>query len=37
MASRLPNARFELVPGIGHMIFDQTRPALDWLVAGSPA
>jgi pimeloyl-ACP methyl ester carboxylesterase len=33
MAARIPNAEFELVPGIGHMIFDQVRPALDWLVA----
>jgi pimeloyl-ACP methyl ester carboxylesterase len=34
MAARIPNARFELVPGEGHMIFGQTRAAFEWLAAG---
>jgi pimeloyl-ACP methyl ester carboxylesterase len=37
VASRLPNARFELLEGGGHLLDDEWSVVLDWLRAGSGA
>ena len=37
VASRLPNARFEIVEGQGHFIVDEWPNVLDWLTAGASA
>jgi pimeloyl-ACP methyl ester carboxylesterase len=34
LAGKLPNARFELVPGYGHWMLDQVPAALRWLAGG---
>ncbi len=35
VASRLPNARFEIVEGQGHFLVDEWPAVLDWLRAGA--
>jgi pimeloyl-ACP methyl ester carboxylesterase len=35
VASRLPNARFEIVQGHGHFLVDEWSTVLDWLTAGA--
>jgi pimeloyl-ACP methyl ester carboxylesterase len=35
VASRLPNARFEVVQGHGHFLVDEWSTVLDWLTAGA--
>ena len=35
VASRLPNARFEMVEGSGHFLVDEWATVLDWLTAGA--
>jgi len=37
VASRLPNARFELLEGGGHFILDEWAVVFDWLTAGAEA
>lgn len=36
VASRLPNARFELLEGGGHFLDEEWAVVLDWLAAGAP-
>jgi pimeloyl-ACP methyl ester carboxylesterase len=37
VASRLPNARFELLEGGGHLLDEEWSVVLDWLRSGSPS
>jgi pimeloyl-ACP methyl ester carboxylesterase len=36
VASRLPNARFELLEGGGHFLYEEWAPVFEWLTAGEP-